>query len=582
MRRRLFALLAATLVAATACQSAVTPSATSAPATPVPGSQAASGGQVTFWRNAEFAPVFHAVEAQSNQYSIFYAIFSQLVRLDLNDESLQTIIGDAADSWTVSPDATVYTFKLNPGVTWHDGTPFTAADVAYTATWSSENRTGYIGFQPAWWAIKGSADAQKACDVAKAADEALCGGTALLPGLKVIDDLTIEFTLETPNALFLRNLADAPSSLFPKHLLGGQVLNEINKGDFKNKTPIGTGAFKMNRIVPGQFVEMDAYDAYFKGRAKLDKLFYKDVTPEQAFAQLETGELDILLNAGTAALDRLSALPNVNVQGISSPGIYTLQFAAETPEERAKYGAKPNMKPGFPFYIKEVRQALYYGIDRRAINDAIYGGRNKILWQPPGLQNYNFPGMNEYPFDQAKAKELIEVAKTKGLDVNVPIRLLAPNELVDTQRIAPIVAQQIEELGLKVELMAMDLATWEPIITGESQRDTWDASFSAGGSEGLHPSRSEVYYLCDQPLFSTGYYNCDLRKLFREALTKGDPAAQAAVYEQTAKILNDDVPQLYFWQQTGVHGVNKRVVGVKVPSFERYVTMDAETWSVNQ
>ena len=91
-----------------------------------------------------------------------------------------------------------------------------------------------------------------------------------------------------------------------------------------------------------------------------------------------------------------------------------------------------------------------------------------------------------------------------------------------------------------------------------------------------------MYYLCDQPLFSTGYYNCDLRKLFREALTKGDPAAQAAVYEQTAKILNDDVPQLYFWQQTGVHGVNKRVVGVKVPSFERYVTMDAETWSVNQ
>jgi peptide/nickel transport system substrate-binding protein len=247
------------------------------------------------WRNAEVSFVFHPVEGQSNQYALFYAVFSNLVELDLTDTSLQTIIGDAAESWDVSPDATVFTFKLKPGITWHDGTPFTAADVAYTANWSSENRTGYIGFQPAWWAIKGSTAAQEACDAAGGAtpqaDPKLCGGgtDTMLPGIKVIDDLTIEFTLETPNALFLRNLADAPSALLPKHVLEGQVLDQINKGDFKNAMPIGTGPFKMNRIVPGQFVEFDAYDGYFNGRPKLDKLFMKDLTPEQAFAQLETG-----------------------------------------------------------------------------------------------------------------------------------------------------------------------------------------------------------------------------------------------------------------------------------------------------
>ncbi|MBM4197949.1 MAG: ABC transporter substrate-binding protein [Gammaproteobacteria bacterium] len=532
--------------------------------------------------------VFHITEAQSNQYAMYYALFSQLVRLDLNDESLQTIIGDAAESWEISPDATVITFKLRPGITWHDGTAFTAADVAYTATWASQNRAGFIGFPPSWWAIKGTDEAQKACDEAGGAtaqaDPAKCGGLAanLLPGIKIIDDLTIEFTLAAPNALFVRNLADAPSSILPKHLLEGQVLDQIAKGDFKNEKPIGTGPFKMNRIVPGQFVEMDAYDGYFKGRPILDKLFYKEVTPEQAFAQLETGELDIFLNAGAAAIDRLSAMSNINVQQISSPGIYSIGFTAETPEERAKYGAKPNMAPGYGFWIKELRQALYYGIDRRGINDAIYGGRNKILWLPPGIQNYNFSGMNEYPYDVAKAKELIEAAKAKGLDTSKPIKVLANVDLVDTGRIAPIVVEQIEALGLTVDLKAIDGATWEPIVTDESQRDTWDLGFGAGGSEGLHASRSEIYYLCDQPLFSTGYYNCELRQLFKDALTKGDPAEQAAVYEKIAKILNEEVPQLYLWQNTGIHGVNKRVQGVKVPSFERYVGMNVETWSVTQ
>lgn len=111
-------------------------------------------------------------------------------------------------------------------------------------------------------------------------------------------------------------------------------------------------------------------------------------------------------------------------------------------------------------------------------------------------------------------------------------------------------------------------------------------TLSAGGSEGLHPSRSEIYFKCgdELPTGQSGYYNCDLRDLFKEALTKGVAAEQDAIYEQIAKVLNEDVPQLYLWQLSGVHVVNKRVGGglAQVPSFERYVTMNVETWTVSE
>ena len=321
--------LTAVLLAA-ACNGA---SPTTAPGSVDPGTSAAptdaapSASSVSFNRFAEFAPVFHTVEAQSNQYAFFYLLFDTLVTLDLTDPSLQTIVPDLAETWDVSPDATVFTFHLADGITWHDGEPFTADDVVYTATWAVENRNAYIGFPPAWFAIKGAAE--------------IDGTTNALEGVRKIDDLTVEFTLAAPNALFLRNLADAPSSIMPEHLLAGQTADQINQGDFKNKTPIGTGPYKMVRIEPDQFVELAANTDYFKGAPKIEKFFYKAITTETALAQLESGELDIVLNVGSANKDRLSDVDILNVQTVSSPGIFNLLFTSETPEQRADPALAP-------------------------------------------------------------------------------------------------------------------------------------------------------------------------------------------------------------------------------------------------
>jgi peptide/nickel transport system substrate-binding protein len=380
-------------------------------------------------------------------------------------------------------------------------------------------------------------------------------------------------------------MVDAPSVIVPEHLLKGQTLEQINKGDFKNKSPIGTGPFKLKEIAPDQFVSFEANPDYYLGKPKLDTVFYKQVQAETALAQLESGELDAAFNVGATNADPLSAVDLLNVQIVNSPGIFTVIPIVDTNEDRTKWNKlfNINLKPvTVDLSDKRVRQAMYYAIDRRAINDQLFGGRNRILWNPPGFKEYD--DMNKYEFNVDTAKSLLAAAQSDGkFDPTKTIRFMYATDLADGGKVAPIVKQQLEAAGFKVELNAVDIDTYNSLATTSATRDQYDMSFGAGGSEGLSPSRSDIYFKCgdEDPLGQSGYFNCDLRDLFNKARTQVDPAAQDETYHQVARILNEDVPQLYLWQLAGVHAVNKRVQGLQVPSFERYVTIDVIDWSVS-
>ncbi len=578
---------APTVAPATEAPAPTVAAAAEAPApTIAPTDAPEGGGSVSWTRFAEANPVFHPVEAQSNQYSFFYLLFGQLVRLDLSDASLQTITPDLAEAWEISADATVFTFKLRKDVKWQDGRPFTADDVVYTATWGAENKNAYIGFSPAWFVLKGQADVQASCD-ADVSVAAKCGGASKFDGVKKLDDYTVQFTLDKPNVTFLRSLADAPSSIMPLHLLAGQTADQINKGNFKNKSPIGTGPFTLGQIVPDQYMEFIANPAYFKGAPKLEKVIYKQVTPETALAQIETGELDIILNAGASNYERLSKIDILDTRVLPAPGIFTIVPHVESQSDRTRLNKELSLDLpplNFDFSDKRVRQAMYYAIDRRTINDELFGGRNKILWNPPGFKA-DYPGLNQYEYSPAKAKELLAAAeKDKTVDLDKKMVFYYANELGDGAKLAPIIKQQLEDVGFKVELNGVAIDAWEKVVTDDSQRGTYDVGFSAGGAEGLGPNRSQIYFKCGaEPLQNqSGYYNCDLRKLFEKALTQANPVEQDKTYAEIAKLLNDEAPQLYLWQLAGVHPVNKRVQNATVPAFERYATMSAYEWSVNR
>ena len=144
MKTRLAVLAAVAVLAFGACSS--TPTTTQPPASAAasagtsaaasaPASAAASGGaadSISLTRFGSFTPEFHPIYAEANQYLTYYLIFDTLVGVDLSDKTMLTNVPDLATSWTASPDGSQYTFKLATGVTWHDGKPFDANDVAFT------------------------------------------------------------------------------------------------------------------------------------------------------------------------------------------------------------------------------------------------------------------------------------------------------------------------------------------------------------------------------------------------------------------------------------------------------------------
>jgi peptide/nickel transport system substrate-binding protein len=421
-----------------------------------------------------------------------------------------------------------------------------------------------------------------------------CGGTEPWTSITAPDDYTVVFVLGAPDVFFIRTMVDAPSVILPAHILAGQTADQVAKGDFTNKAPVGTGPFKFKEYAPDQFISFEANPDYYGGRPKVDTLFYKIIKTETALAQLESGELDAAFNVGSSNFDPLSKVDILNVQVVAAPGIFTLTPFTETDADRDTWNKKfkYNIPPtSVNFTDKRVRQAMYYAIDRRSINDQLFGGKNRILWNPPGFKEYD--DLNKYEFDPQKAKDLLAAAKADGKwDPSKTVRFMYATDLADSGKIAPIWKQQLEAVGFKVELMALDIDTYNTWATSPTEefRGKYDMATGAGGSEGLSPSRSEQYFKCsgtafgvkydEPPVGQSGYYNCDLRGLFLKARTQVDPAAQDATYHEIAKILNEEVPQLYMWSLAGIHAVNKRVQGIEVPSFERYVTIDAVNWSV--
>ena len=260
----------------------------------------------------------------------------------------------------------------------------------------------------------------------------------------------------------------------------------------------------------------------------------------------------------------MSSTPNVQIFKVPSPGIVSLTAQDDNPR----------------WSNPLVRQAMYYGIDRRNIVATVLQGNAKVLIGPPGFTEY--PDLNTYPFDVTKAKQLLQQAK---FDFSTPVKLVWSTDWPDNNAVVPVIVQQLEALGMNVVSEPMSSDAWTTTVSDPTKRNTFDLDISTGGSEGLGPDRSEVYYLCKQPVGATiGYRNCNMIALFDKAATIIDPTARDAVYHQLAQIFNTDVPQLYLWSPLGVQVASKRLGGgfIGVPSFSRYVTMNAATWSVSQ
>ncbi|HEV8489906.1 MAG TPA: ABC transporter substrate-binding protein [Candidatus Limnocylindrales bacterium] len=543
MRRRLPAIAMAAALLAAACGPAA-PASPSAPGQSPAPSPNGGGDVLRVARLADHYNFWHPVQFQTgNQFQWWSAVFNTLVEAEADS---RTVVGDLAESWEVSPDATVFTFKLVENATWHDGEPFDADDVMFTITWATQNYDSFLGFAPLWNQIKG-ADAVK-------------GTTNVPEGLRKVDDFTVEVTLAAPNAEALYALTDMANVILPEHVLKDVTAADVEKVPFTLGTPgvtVGTGPYKLAAFTPDQSVELEAYADYFKGAPKISKIIFKlFADPALAVAQLESGDLDLAFRVSPGEFDRLSAIDTLNVISADNPGIIRIVFRTGID----------------PWSDKRVRQAVYYAINRQAIVDDFYKGRARVLINPPGFQEYD--DLNRYEYNVDTAKQLLADAGYNGQ----PFRILYNQTFPDAQQVMPLIQSDLQAAGITTELVPTDN---EGFLAQYNSGEGHEAFIAVGGSEGLSPDRSRQYFNPTDPKIESGYTNPRIFELWAEGRATADPAARDAAYHELARILNEDVPQANLYSPNLVMVATKRLGGgFDIHLNERETFMDVETWTL--
>lgn len=475
---------------------------------------------------------------------VFDLIFSRLIRFDAD----YNLIPDLAERFEINDDASEFTFYLRQNVTWHDGEPFTARDVIFT-------------YRLAMVDVVGATQYSKLSQVQGAA--AFRAGEADdVSGLQMIDDYTVRIVLEEPNIAFLVGAAHNNSLIWilPEHILGDADPATLDQHEFSRTPSVGTGPFTFVEYVPDQYVQTDVNADYFLGSPKLAQVFIVMAAPATQLASLESGELHIMQALSSGDADRLEASDVVDI--VPTPGVGIFQTAIMN--ERIT--------------DKRVRQAFMYGVDRAALMEVVLKGRGELVHQSViGPDWAQYDDLNTYAYDPEMARQLLADA---GWDASQSLELIWEQGFLGIELSAPVFQQQMAEIGVDITLTPLDEAAFEQRVI---ETMDFDLAWFGGGAYGLDPDVSSTYYACANWTPNGGntthYCNEELDALFQQGRSTSNTDERAEIYHQAARILNEDVPTIFWWSEDMIWGINTNVQGVR-PGPNTDIHWNIHEWSL--
>jgi peptide/nickel transport system substrate-binding protein len=422
---------------------------------------------------------------------------------------------ELAERWEASPDGKTYTFYLRKNVIWHDGEPFTSADVK----WSFENVTAKL--HP--WG-KG---ALHSLDTVDASD----------PHVAVV-------RLKIPSASLMSAMSNSISAILPKHLWEG---SEITKNPH-NKQPIGTGPFKLVEYIPGdriRYVKNDKF--YIPGQPEFDELVLR-IIPDAAarLAAFEKGELDMLYNNAIpySEIARVAKLPNVetvasDVSGAAIIGVINTKAA--------------------PYNDKRVRQAVAHAIDRKFISDNVLPGVSQVMVGPlPSSFPLHNDSLKDYAFDPAQANQMLDDAgyPRKADGNRFEFRLLWAAYDARSTKMADVIRQNLSTVGIAVSLQPLERGALNQRGFIGEQFDMIIDSYALGpdpdiGVERLYNTNN---ILTPPGVFTnnSAYSNPELDKLFDAQRVQTDFARRKEIYDKIQEIIWDAMVVLPIVAYSGV------------------------------
>ncbi|HEY4134122.1 MAG TPA: ABC transporter substrate-binding protein [Alphaproteobacteria bacterium] len=467
--------------------------------------QPVRGGTLSMILNPEPAVLVSGVNSSSPVAAVSPKMFEGLVTYDPKFKMLPQL----AVSWNQSADGKTITFKLRPGVKWHDGKPFTSADVQFSFM---EILKKYHS--------RGTATFQH------------------LVAVETPDDLTAVFKLDEPSPYIMRALAGVEAPIMPKHIYEGSDPLK-NPANLK---PIGTGPFKFKEWERGNYIMLERNPDYWdKGKPYLDNLVFRIIPDGSARAvALESGAVQygtqyvVPLND----VERLSKLPNLAVTTAGyeyNTSVNYLEFNLRRP-----YLAD-----------RRVRQAIAYTINTDFLVKNVWFGFATKATSPITDKQADFHTSNipQYPYDLKKAEQLLDEAGMKkgpdGIRFKVTIDWSPSGEMF--RQTAELLRQGLQRVGIQAEIRNSDNPTYLRRVWTDNDFDIniFSASNIADpviGIQRFYWSKSIQKGVSYSN--GSGYNNPEMDKILESAQIENNPAKRKKLYEDMQRLVMTDLPNM--------------------------------------
>ena len=456
-------------------------------------------------------------------------VYNGLLRYDKN----LIVEGELAEYWEVSADNLEITFHLRKGVKWHDGTPFTAADVLFNYQLYTDPNTP-------------TAYAESFKQVTKA---------------EVLDPHTFRVHYDKPYAPALMSWA---MPVHPKHLLDGE---DVTKSRLA-RNPVGTGPYRFKEWLGGEKIVLEANADYFEGQPYIKRVVLR-IIPDSStqFLELQTGGLDFM-------------------------GLSPLQFdrQTDTPAFRRLYSKYRYLNFGYTylgynlnrplFQDKRVRQALAFAINKQELVDGVLLGYGVAATGPykPDTWVYNAK-VKRYDYNPEKARQLLQQAgwqdsdgdgilEKNGKPLTFTIVTNQGNDL--RSKTGEIIQRRFKEVGIDVQLRIIEWATFlkEFINPGN-----FDATI-LGWTGGPEPDQYNIWHSSKtgpQQLNFIGFKNAEVDQMLEEGRRIFDQPQRKAYYDRFQEILAEEQPYTFLYIPEALPAVSKRFRGVEpAPAGIRY------------
>jgi peptide/nickel transport system substrate-binding protein len=509
--------------------------------------------------SGQFNPVFYEEAYEANILDITHEAL-----LEQNDK-LEFLPGLAKD-WEFNEDQTEVTFKLQEGVKWQDGEPFTANDVVFTykilsspgyeeaggiRSYYAENLLGYEDFRS--------------------------GKTKDFQGVVAVDEHTVTFKFAQPN---VKALANASFTIIPEHVFKDIPIEDMPNAP-ESREPgkvIGTGPFKFTEMVQNEQYVLEKNADYWKSEPYLDKIVWKVVDQAVILGLLENGEIDFVADPNgfqAADYDTIDAMEHIEIIEQPDFGYQVMGFKTnhrakgDTSLDPSKWTPNEKLKD------QKVRQAIAYAVDRQKLIAGLLHGKGTIQNSPIATQFEAYDDKNppQYEFDPEKAKSLLDEAgyvdkdgdgfreDPKGnkwvLNLNYPIG----NQI--RERSAPIIEEFIEAVGIEIDLrQPKEAQAYFDDLENNSQ--DWDLYLVGWSLDSQDPDPTGLW---DAPAaYNYGRWNNpEADKILKEAVTPPDAfnvKYRNEKYSEWQVKFGEDLPALILYAQNKLYGYNNRLKGV--------------------